>query len=94
MLRSEYEFLTGKLRELETAKKQLLVDMELHHMVDSPEDFDAWWNEEGNLERCRQLSEDAERLSMQLSRAQITEDSGPRHMFAGAAERTPQDGNG
>lgn len=85
MLRSEYEFLAEKLRKLREQKKQLLVDMELHHMADSPEDFDAWWYEGGSLERCRFLSEEAERLENRLQQAEVTDDPGPRHMFPGGS---------
>lgn len=48
-----------ELRALEEELRELLLQMELHHEKDSPEEFEDWWYTQGNearyFERKRQI---------------------------------------
>lgn len=83
MKRSEYEFLKEKVRRIQAAKTNLLVEMELKKQTLDDEAFRRWWEDEGNMEKNRSYAEDIERISMELDRAEVEEDDAPLKMFPG-----------
>lgn len=78
MSQYDYRMYQDELESLRDSMTALLLEMERRHDAMTAQEFERWWNEEGNLRRYYDMKGRSEVLERTLAYAQVREEPYPR----------------
>jgi hypothetical protein len=74
----DHQMYLDEIAELREEMTQLLISMELYHQTHSQEEFDRWWDGEGNQKRYFACEGRIEQIQNFLAIAQVVEEEHPK----------------